>query len=74
MVFVGELATPIERNLTPEEIAAYKALRTYGPTTVITNDAGAGMEATYVADTKAYIDKKFKELNQAIVNTQIALL
>ena len=74
VVFVGELATPIERDLTPEEIAAYKALRTYSPTTVITNDAGAGMEATYVADTKAYIDKKFKELNQAIVNTQIALL
>lgn len=74
VVFVGELATPIERDLTPEEIAAYKALRTYGPTTVISNDAGAEMEATYVADTKAYIDKKFKELNQAIVNTQIALL
>jgi hypothetical protein len=74
VVFVGELATPIERDLTPEEIATYKALRTYGPTTVITNDAGAGMEVTYVADTKAYIDKKFKELNQAIVNTQIALL
>ena len=70
----GVLATPIERDLTPEEIAAYKALRTYSPTTVITNDAGAGMEVTYVADTKAYIDKKFKELNQAIVNTQIALL
>ncbi len=69
-----ELNTPIERDLTPEEIATYKALRTYGPTTVITNDAGAGMEVTYVADTKAYIDKKFKELNQAIVNTQIALL
>lgn len=68
------LDTFIERDLTPEEIAAYKALRTYGPTTVITNDAGAGMEVTYVADTKAYIDKKFKELNQAIVNTQIALL
>lgn len=74
VVVVGELATTIERDLTPEEIAAYKALRTYGPTTVITNDAGAGMEVTYVADTKAYIDKKFKELNQAIVNTQIALL
>lgn len=70
----GALAAPIESDLTPEEIAAYKALRTYGPTTVITNDAGAGMEVTYVADTKAYIDKKFKELNQAIVNTQIALL
>ena len=68
------LETPIETDLTAEEIAAYKALRTYSPTTVITNDAGAGMEVAYVADTKAYIDKKFKELNQAIVNTQIALL
>lgn len=74
VVVLGQLATPIERDLTPEEIAAYKALRTYGPTTVVSSDAGAGMEATYVADTKAYIDKKFKELNQAIVNTQIALL
>ena len=46
------IATPIERDLTPEEIAAYKALRTYGPTTVITNDAGTGMEVTYVADRK----------------------
>ncbi|MEJ8761136.1 hypothetical protein [Enterocloster sp. HCN-30185] len=52
VVVVGELATPIERDLTPEEIAAYKALRTYDPTTVITNDAGAGMEVTYVADRK----------------------
>lgn len=46
------LATPIERDLTPEEIAAYKALRTYGPTTVVSNDAGAEMEVTYVADRK----------------------
>ena len=68
------LATPIERDLTPEELAAYKALHTNYPTTVITNDAGAHMEATYVADTKAYINKKFEELNQAIVKTQIALL
>lgn len=46
------LGTPIEINLTPEEIAAYKALRTYGPTTVVSNDAGAEMEVTYVADRK----------------------
>lgn len=44
------LKTPIERDLTPEEIAAYKALRTYSPTTVITNDAGAGMEVAYVVE------------------------
>lgn len=44
------LKTPIERDLTPEEIAAYKALRTYGPTTVVSNDAGVHMEVTYVAE------------------------
>lgn len=48
----GALAAPIESDLTPEEIAAYKALRTYGPTTVVSNDAGAEMEVTYVADRK----------------------
>lgn len=68
------LATPIERDLTPEELAAYSSLHTNCPTTVITNDAGAHMEVSYVADTKAYINKKFEELNQAIVKTQIALL
>ena len=62
------LGTPIEINLTPEEIAAYKALRTYGPTTVISNDAGAEMEATYVADTKTYIDNKFAALNKAVLD------
>lgn len=69
-----QIATPIERDLTPEELAAYSSLHTNYPTTVITNDAEAHMEATYVADTKAYINKKFEELNQAIVKTQIALL
>ncbi len=46
------IATPIERDLTPEEIAAYKALRTYGPTTVVSSDAGAEMEITYRKDKK----------------------
>ena len=74
VVVVGELATPIERDLTPEEIAAYKALRTYGPTTVITNDAGAGMEVTYVADTKNYIRNLEERLNAKLVNIQSALI
>ena len=74
VVVVGELATPIERDLTPEEIAAYKALRTYGPTTVITNDAGAGMEATYVADTGKYIQNLEERLNAKMVNIQSALI
>ena len=71
---IGQLDTPIETDLTPEEITAYKALHTNYPVTTILNDENAGMEVSYVADTKNYIDKKFAELNQAIVNTQISLL
>lgn len=74
VVFVGELATPIERNLTPEEIAAYKALRTYGPTTVVSNDAGVHMEVTYVADTKNYIRNLEQRLSAKLVNIQSALI
>ena len=62
------LKTPIERGLTPEEIAAYKALRTYSPTTVVSNDAGCHMETTYTADTKTYIDNKFAALNKTILD------
>ena len=62
------IATPIERGLTPEEIAAYKALRTYSPTTVVSNDAGCHMETTYTADTKTYIDNKFAALNKTILD------
>lgn len=41
------LAEPIRTPLPPETIAAYKALRTYSPTTTIVNDAGAGMSVGY---------------------------
>lgn len=49
------LATPIETALTAEEIAAFAQLQTYKPNTTIFNDAGAYMEAAYVADTKTYV-------------------
>lgn len=42
-----KLATPIRTPLSPETIAAYKALRTYSPTTTVINDAGAGMSVGY---------------------------
>lgn len=74
MEILYPLITPAERELTPEITEAFKALYTNYPSTVISNDENAGMEVSYVADTKHYIDKKFEELNQAIVNTQIALL
>jgi len=63
------LATPIETPLPAEEIAAYKALRSNKPVTTILNDGGAGMSVSYVADTKAYIDNKFAELEAAILST-----
>lgn len=61
VTIVYDLETPIETDLTPEEIADYKQLHTNYPSTVIQNDEGAGMEFYYVADTKLYTDNKIKE-------------
>ena len=72
--FCGVLDTPTERDLTPEEIAAYEALHTNYPTTVITNDAGAHMEISYVADTGTYIRNMESRLNAKLVNIQQALI
>lgn len=69
-----ELNTPIERDLTPEELAAYEALHTNYPITVITNDAGAHMEASYVADTGTYVRNMEERLNAKLVNIQSALI
>lgn len=41
------IETPIRTPLYPETIAAYKALRTYSPTTTVANDACAGMSVGY---------------------------
>jgi hypothetical protein len=70
----GVLETSVEHDLALETISSFKSLHTNYPTTFVSNNGDAEMELTYIADTKKYIDKKFEELNQAIVNTQIALL
>lgn len=44
---IWALKTPIRTPIPPETIAAYKALRTYSPTTTVANDAGAGMSVGY---------------------------
>lgn len=63
----------VEQVITaPVDSEQLKAIHTNYPTTVLTSENE--ISAEYVADTKHYIDKKFEELNQAIVNTQIALL
>lgn len=45
------IMAPSETDLTAEEIAAYKALHTYSPTTTVTNDADAWMKVGYKANT-----------------------
>jgi hypothetical protein len=47
LMFLGQLETPIEKPLTTEQLAAYKTLRTYSPTTTVINDADAGMSVGY---------------------------
>ena len=49
---VGQLETPVETDLTPEQITAYAALKTYKPNTTITTDSdpSAGVEVKYLTD------------------------
>ena len=47
---VYRIATPIETSLTPAEIAAYKALTTYAPDTVVQASDGAGVKLGYQKD------------------------
>lgn len=70
------LASPIETDLSTEQLTAYAALRTNYPTTVVTSDSDpeVGIEVEYVADTQKYIDSKFAELAQNLAATQNTLL
>jgi hypothetical protein len=51
------LDTPIETPLTPDEIAAYKALVAYGPDTVVRAGDGAGVKLEYQRDVNITIKK-----------------
>lgn len=67
IAIIAQLEEPIVTDLTVEEVQKLLALHTNKPNTTIWNDQDAEMQITYVADTKSYIDKKFKELSDAIV-------
>lgn len=58
------LATPVETALSAAEIAAYKALTTYAPTTTISVTDGAGAEMKYQRDVNIVI----KNLEDAIAS------
>lgn len=50
------LDTPIETDLTEAQLQAYKALTTFKPMSIISNDAGAQMDVDYALDTETYIN------------------
>ena len=52
------LATPIETPLTPAELAAYKALTTYAPDTVVQASDSAGVKLGYQKDVNLAINWK----------------
>ena len=58
------LATPIETPITPAELAAYKALTTYAPNTVVQAADGAGLKLDYQRDVNIVI----KNLEDAIAS------
>ena len=58
------LATPVETPLTPAELAAYKALTTYAPNTVVQAVDGAGLKLDYQRDVNIVI----KNLEDAIAS------
>ena len=58
------LATPIETPLTPAELAAYKALTTYAPDTVVQASDGAGSKLDYQRDVNLVV----KNLEDAIAS------
>ena len=54
---VYQLATTIETPLTPAELAAYKALTTYAPDTVVQASDGAGIKLDYQRDVNIAVKK-----------------
>lgn len=62
--FVYQLTTPIETPLTPAELAAYKALTTYAPDTVVQASDGAELKLDYQRDVSIVI----KNLENAIAS------
>ena len=66
------IATPIETALTPEQLQAYAALKTYSPSTTIQTDStpAAGLAVRYVADAQKYIDNKLSAINTQLLEVK----
>lgn len=57
LTVIYQLATPVETELTPEEVEAFQKLHTYYPNTAINNSDSVYTDIRYIADTKLYIDQ-----------------
>ncbi len=72
LTFLCQLVTPIETDLTSEQLQAYAALKTYAPSTTIQTDSTpeAGLAARYVADAQKYIDGKLSTINTRLLEVK----
>lgn len=70
---IYQLETPIEYDLTSEQVEQFKKLKSYYGTTYIDNDAApaCNMTAEIIADTKLYIDSKFATLAGQILEMEV---
>ena len=57
LMFLYQLTDIIETPLTPDEIAAYKALTAYGPDTVVQAGDGAGIKLDYQRDVNLVVKR-----------------
>lgn len=67
-----QLATPTEEDIPAELLSQLKELQTYVTTTNVMFDASDVypiVDLEYIADTKTYIDNKFKELAEVIITS-----
>lgn len=72
LTFLCQLITPIETDLTPEQLQAYAALKTYAPGTTVQTDStpAAGMAVRYVADAQKYVDNKLSTINTQLLEVK----
>lgn len=72
LTFLCQLVTPIETDLTPEQLQAYAALKAYAPSTTIQTDStpAAGLAVRYVADAQKYIDGKLSTINTQLLEVK----
>lgn len=64
---IGQLASPVESNLSTEQIEAFKQLHTYEPTTIIEVDQDIWMEVEYEAIEVEVPDLTIREIAEAIM-------